>query len=484
MGNYPGENNERLDKPEEACGVFGIVSTGNTNVAKTAFYGILAIQHRGQESAGIATFDYDNCYIHKNMGLINQVFDENILNCLTGKIAVAHNRYSTMGCSNINNAQPFTMESKIGTIALAHNGNLINAAALKEEVSKYYISLDTTCDTELIIKLITHYVDTGNTLEAAVKKAAAKCIGSFSLVIGSQDKLIAVRDSYGIRPLCLGKTSTQDLVIASETCSLDTIGAEFIRDIEPGEIFIIDKNKNTKSCKFTENINNNMCIFEIIYFARPDSIFFGKSVYSYRYKLGELLAKTKPVEADIIVPVPESGNIAAIGYSAASGIPFTNGFIKNRYIGRTFIQPTPEIRELGIKLKLNPIKDIIKGKRLVVIDDSIVRGTTSKKIVKMLKSYGAKEVHLRISSAPITCPCYYGIDVDTKAQLIAANKSLKEIKTFIGANSLEYLEVVDMVNACKSGYTYCDGCFTGNYPIKGFNHNETQKSLLEKTPAN
>lgn len=483
MGNYPGNNNERLDKPEEACGVFGIVSTGNTNVAKTAFYGILAIQHRGQESAGIATYDHDNCYIHKNMGLVSQVFDENILNCLTGKIAVAHNRYSTMGCSTINNAQPLTMESKIGTITLAHNGNLINASSLKEEVSEYYNNLDTTCDSELIIKLIGHYVNIGNNLEAAVKKAIKKCVGSFSLVIGTQDKLIAVRDAYGIRPLCLGKTSSEDLVVASETCSLDTVGAEFIRDIEPAEVLVIDKNKNTNSFKYTDDVKDSLCIFELIYFARPDSQFFGKSVYSYRYKLGEILAQTKPVEADIIVPVPESGNIAALGYSAASGITITNGFIKNRYIGRTFIQPTPEIRELGIKLKLNPIKDIIKGKRLIVIDDSIVRGNTSKKIVEMLKSYGAKEVHMRISSSPITCPCYYGIDVDTKSQLIASNKNVQEITKFIGADSLEYLEVEDMIKACKSGHNYCDACFTGNYPIKEFNHNETQKSILEKTTA-
>lgn len=471
-------NNATLDKQEEACGVFGILAP-RKNVAKITYYGLLALQHRGQESAGITTFDFDFCKTHKDMGLVNNVFNDYILSNLEGHIAIGHTRYSTMGSSNINNAQPFVLDTKIGKLALAHNGNLVNAVNLRSSLTQKGLKLHTTSDSEIITNLIASYIDKDYSIEEALSKSLSKCIGSFSIVIATKDKLIAAKDPYGIRPLCLGITVGGDFIVASESCSLDTTGAKFIREINPGEITIIDIDKKINSYYYDSKRSNNLCLFELIYFSRPDSILYNSSVYNYRFNLGKELAKSNTTEADIIIPIPDSGTISAIGYSYESRIPFAKGLIKNRNIGRTFIQPTPELRELDIQLKLNPIKDIIKDKRLIVIDDSIVRGTTSKKIVKLLKDNGAKEVHLKITSAQIKHPCFYGIDTDSSEQLIASNHTIEETCNYIGADSLEYLSTESMLNTCKSDNNYCTACFTGNYPIDIGKNTLLNKHILE-----
>ncbi|MEW5821198.1 MAG: amidophosphoribosyltransferase [Cyanobacteriota bacterium] len=471
-------NNDKLDKPEEACGVFGILAPGK-EVAKTAYYGLMALQHRGQESAGIISFDFNYFRYHKEMGLVHEVFNEKNLEQLNGNIAIAHTRYSTMGLSNLDNAQPYIKSTLNGSIALAHNGNLVNAVDLRKELTQKGIKLTTTSDSEIITNLIVENINNGLCIENSLTEALNKCVGAFSIVIGTKDYLIAAKDPYGIRPLCLGVTVGGDIVIASETCSLDIINANFVREIEPGEIVIIDLNKKISSIYYTEKRKNNLCLFEIIYFARPDSTLYGKSVYNYRFSLGQELAKLSPVDADIVIPIPDSGTIAGIGYSYASKIPIAKGMIKNRNIGRTFIQPTQEIRAQGIKLKLNPIKDVIKDKKIVVVDDSIVRGNTSKKIVELLRNNGAKEVHMRISSAPIKYPCYYGIDTDNSDQLIASGKNINEINDYIKADSLSYLTVPSMLKVCNN-LSFCNACFSGKYPIDSVNCHLINKSVFEK----
>lgn len=481
MGNCPSVIIKDLDKPEEACGVFGVVAPGK-NVSKIAYYALLTLQHRGQESAGIAAFDFNHFSVYKDMGLVNQVFNDNILSKLPGQIAVGHTRYSTMGDSNINNAQPFVVNTDYGVLTLAHNGNIVNALDLKNELLRNGIDLHTSSDSEIITNLIANNINRGYTLEEAIMFTLPKCIGAYSLVIAMNDKLAAVRDPFGIRPLCVGSTKDNDIIVTSETCALDISNARFIREINPGEVLIIDLNKNMRSYSFTTEAKNNLCLFELIYFARPDSIMNGNSIYNYRFNLGRELAKVEPVEADYVIPVPDSGTCAAIGYAYESNIPLAKGLIKNRNIGRTFIQPTPEVRELGIKLKLNPIADVIYGKRLVVVDDSIVRGTTSRKIVEMLKAIGAEEVHLRISSAPVKYPCFYGIDTDSSSQLIASQNNDLEICNIVEADTLKYLNVETMIKTCAINKVndFCSACFTGLYPIKVDNLNRVNKMILEK----
>lgn len=466
--NHP-PGKERPDKPEEACGVFGIYAPGE-DVAKLTYFGLYALQHRGQESAGIATFEGDQVCLHKGMGLVSQVFSEQILNGLTGSLAVGHNRYSTTGSSRVVNAQPAVVETRLGTLALAHNGNLVNTTQLREELLQNHCSLLTTSDSEAIAFAIAQAVDTGKDWLAGMTAACQRCQGAFSLVVGTPMGLMGTRDPNGIRPLVIGILSdsnadTPRYVLASETCGLDIIGADYLRDVEPGELVWITE-AGIASSYWAKQPERKLCIFEMIYFARPDSQMHGESLYSYRLRLGRYLAQESPADVDLVIGVPDSGIPAAIGYSQASGIPYAEGLIKNRYVGRTFIQPTQAMRESGIRMKLNPLKDVLAGKRVLIVDDSIVRGTTSHKIVKVLREAGATEVHMRISSPPVTHPCFYGIDTDNQDQLIAATKSVAEIAAQIGVDSLNFLSWEGMLEATREDPNrFCSACFTGDYPV-------------------
>lgn len=469
------------DKPEEACGVFGVYAPGE-DVAKLAYFGLYALQHRGQESAGIATFEGEQVHLHKDMGLVSQVFNESILSNLPGSIAVGHTRYSTTGSSRIVNAQPAVVETRLGKIALAHNGNLVNTADLRDELLKNNCNLVTTTDSEMIALAIAQEINAGiDWLEGCIR-ALHRCKGAYSLVIGTSGGVMGVRDPNGIRPLVIGILGSNPVryVLASETCGLDIIGAEYLRDVEPGELVWIT-NEGMASFHWSKQPQRKLCIFEMIYFARPDSVMHNESLYSYRLRLGQRLAEESPVEADIVFGVPDSGIPAAIGYSQSSGIPYAEGLIKNRYVGRTFIQPTQTMRETGIRMKLNPLKDVLNGKRVVIVDDSIVRGTTSRKLVKALRDAGAVEVHMRISSPPVTHPCFYGIDTDTQDQLIAATYSIEEIAKQIGVDSLAYLSWQSMVEATgEDSQSFCTACFTGDYPISVPQLLKRSKLMLEK----
>ena len=454
------------DKPEEACGVFGLYAP-EEEVAKLAYFGLYALQHRGQESAGIATFEGKKVHLHKDMGLVSQVFSESKLSELSGRLAVGHTRYSTTGSSRVANAQPAVIPTRIGSLALAHNGNLVNTIELRQQLEKRGCDFVTTTDSEMIAVAIAQEVDSGKDwLEAAIT-AFGYCKGAYSLVIGTPEGLMGARDPNGIRPLVIGVLDgeTKRYVLASETCGLDIIGAEYLRDVRPGEIVQITESGMISRQWATSEVRK-LCVFEMIYFARPDSMVNEESLYTYRLRLGQQLAKENPVEADLVIGVPDSGVPAAIGFSQATGIAFGEGLIKNRYVGRTFIQPTQHMRELGIKMKLNPLKDVLMGKRLVIVDDSIVRGTTSRKIVQALRDAGAKEVHMRISSPPVTHPCFYGIDTDSQDQLIAATKSTAEIEAQIGVDSLAYLSWEGMLEATRQDpNSFCSACFTGDYPV-------------------
>jgi amidophosphoribosyltransferase len=460
----------RPDKPEEACGVFGVYAP-EEDVAKLTYFGLYALQHRGQESAGIATFDGNQIHLHKEMGLVSQVFKESILHELPGTLAVGHTRYSTTGSSRVVNAQPAVVETRLGALALAHNGNLVNATELREELIQQNHNIISTTDSELIALAIAEEVNSGKRwLEGSIS-AFHRCQGAFSLAIGTPAGLIGTRDANGIRPLVIGTltknapTETIRYVLASETCALDIIGADYLRDVEPGELVWIT-DEGMASFYWAAKPQPKLCIFEMIYFARPDSVMGNESLYSYRLQIGRILAQESPVDADIVIAVPDSGIPAAIGFSQASGIPYAEGLIKNRYVGRTFIQPTQTMRESGIKMKLNPLKDVLEGKRVVLVDDSIVRGTTSGKIVKALRDAGATEVHMRVSSPPVTHPCFYGIDTDNQDQLIAATKSVKEITAQIGVDSLYYLSWAGMLAATgETPEHFCSACFTGDYPV-------------------
>ncbi|HEX3029555.1 MAG TPA: amidophosphoribosyltransferase, partial [Clostridia bacterium] len=410
------ENDIRLDKLKEECGVFGIYDVDGHDVARTTYYALYALQHRGQESAGIAVNDEGTILYHKDMGLVPEIFNEVVLNHLKGKIAIGHVRYSTTGASLRENAQPMVIKYKNGQMALAHNGNLVNAEEKRNELEESGAIFQSTNDSEVIINLISRHRVTGGSIEDVLQKVISDIEGSYALVLLTPQKLIGVRDPLGIRPLAIGKLDNS-YILASESCAFDAVGGEFIRDVNPGEIVLIDEN-GIKSIQTEVPKESKVCIFEYIYFARPDSFIDGASVHRARYEAGKRLAIEHPVEADLVIGVPDSGLTAAIGYSEQSGIPYGQGMIKNRYVGRTFIQPDQGQREKGVRIKLNAMKDSINGKRIVMIDDSIVRGTTSRRIVQMLKDAGATEVHMRVSSPPIKYSCYFGIDTPSRHQLV------------------------------------------------------------------
>lgn len=453
----------------EECGVMGVYDLDGNDVASTVYYGLFALQHRGQESCGIAVSDTNgpkkNIQVHKGMGLVNEVFDNESLEKLKGNIGVGHVRYSTAGSSTRENAQPLVLNYYKGTLALAHNGNLVNALELREELEKTGAIFQTTIDSEVIAYHVAKERISAKTAEDAVLAAMNKLKGAYSLIVMSPRKLIGARDPFGFRPLCIGKRDNAYL-LASETCALDTVGAEFVRDVEPGEIVTITKDgivSHRELC-FKDPSRQARCIFEYIYFARPDTVIDGVGVNSSRIKAGRFLAEDSPVEADLVVGVPESGNPAAQGYAMASGIPYGTAFIKNSYVGRTFIKPKQSMRESSVQVKLNVLKENVKGKRIIMIDDSIVRGTTCRRIVHMLKDAGASEVHVRISSPPFLHPCYFGTDIPSEDQLIATGKTVEEIRDILGADSLAYLKE-ERLPELSEGLPYCSACFSGNYPI-------------------
>jgi amidophosphoribosyltransferase len=477
---------QRVDKPEEACGVFGVYAPETTfDVAKLTYFGLYALQHRGQESAGIATLKKGDIYCHKDMGLVSQVFNEEILGQLPGEIAVGHTRYSTTGSSLKENAQPVVLDTRLGKLALAHNGNLVNAVQLRQHLIQREANFITSTDSEMIALTIADEVNQGkNWIQGAVN-AFKMCEGAYSLAIATPDGLMGARDRNGIRPLVIGVLSTEDekhqrYVLSSETCGLDIIGAEYVRDVQPGELVWIT-DSGVASVNWTKEVDKKLCIFEMIYFARPDSVMHDETLYSYRIRLGRQLARESFVDADLVIGVPDSGIPAAIGFSRESGLSYGEGLIKNRYVGRTFIQPTQSMREAGIRMKLNTLKDALQGKRIIIVDDSIVRGTTSKKIVKTLRDAGATEVHMRISSPPVTHPCFYGIDTDNQDQLIAATKSVKEIEERIGVDTLAYLSWEGMLAATQENTNnFCSACFTGDYPVTIPEDVKRSKLMLEK----
>ena len=459
---------ELNDHLREECGVFGIYDFGGGNVAETIYYGLLSLQHRGQESCGIAVSDTNGpkgkVLSSRDMGLVNESFSAKKLAKLAGDIGVGHVRYSTAGSSTRENAQPLVLNYVKGTLALAHNGNLVNAPELRRELEYTGAIFQTTIDSEVIAYHIARERLNAKTVEEAVARAMAKIRGAYALVIMSPRKLIGARDPFGFRPLCIGKRDNT-YILASESCALDTIDAEFIRDVEPGEIVTISPEKGIESDKSMciGKEKHGRCIFEYIYFARPDSRLDGVSVYQSRILSGKYLAMDSPVEADLVVGVPESGNVAALGYSLQSGIPYGQAFVKNTYIGRTFIKPGQKSRESSVQVKLNAIREAVDGKRIVMIDDSIVRGTTSDRIVRMLRDAGAKEVHMRVSAPPFLWPCYFGTDVPAREQLIAYNRDIEEIRRIIGADTLGYLRI-GRLREMVEGLGICDGCFTGHYP--------------------
>ena len=454
-----------FDKLQEECGVFGIYDMDGLDVARTTYYGLYALQHRGQESAGIAVNDEGTMIVHKDMGLVPEVFNDVIMNHLKGKAAIGHVRYSTAGGSFRENAQPLVIKYTKGQMALAHNGNLVNANTIRKELEQYGVIFQTTIDSEVIASLLSKHRVRTHSIEEALQEVMEVIKGAYSLTIMTPRKLIGARDPLGLRPLVLGKLHNS-YVLASETCALDTVGAEYIRDINPGEIVVIDETGVT-SIQTPVARPSKMCVFEFIYFARPDSVIEGAGVHQARVQAGKRLALEQPAEADLVVGVPDSGLSAAMGYAEASGIPYGVGLIKNRYVGRTFIQPDQELREQSVHLKLNALKSVVDGKRIVLIDDSIVRGTTSGKIVKLLRNAGATEVHMRISSPPVKHSCYYGIDTPHRQHLVAANYSVKEIGDMIGVDSLGYISVNGILESpvgAKCGF--CSACFDGQYPIK------------------
>ncbi len=456
-----------FDQIKEECGGFGIYSKDTMDVASQTYFALYALQHRGQESCGIVVNDKGILSYHKDLGLVPDVFNEGNLRKLgMGNIAIGHVRYSTTGKSNRSNAQPLVVRHIKGPMAIAHNGNLVNARDLREKYELNGGIFHNTNDTEVISYAITEQRLIQPSIEKAVEQAMYKFKGAYSLVIMSPKKLIAARDPQGFRPLCMGETETGAIVFASESCALDSIGARFIRDVEPGEIIIVDKN-GAHSLKTHCGQKTSMCVFEYVYIARPDSVIEGSSVHQARLNAGKKLWQESPVEADVVVGVPDSGLDAALGFSMASGIPYGVGFIKNRYVGRTFIQPSQSQRSNSVRIKLNVIKDVVKGKRVVLIDDSIVRGTTSARIVNLIREAGATEVHMRISSPPFTNPCYFGIDIDSKENLIACQMSIEEIAKEIGADSLGYLSIEGVKNIAENAKcNFCTGCFTGEYPIR------------------
>lgn len=451
------------DVLHEECGVFGAYDLDGGDIASWVYYGLFALQHRGQESCGIAVSEHREIHYYKDMGLVNEVFTAENLNRLHGDIALGHVRYSTAGSSTRENAQPLVTKYIKGTLAIAHNGNLINAVDLRERMQRNGAIFQTTIDSEVIAYLIARERVSSRSVEEAVAKAMKYIQGAYSLLVMSPRKLTCARDPYGFKPLCIGKKDSV-YVVASETCALDAVGAQFVRDVLPGEIITITENglqSNTQYC----HGKPARCIFEYIYFARPDSVIDGAGVFDSRMMAGRILAQTHPVAADLVVGVPESGTVAAMGYALESGIPYGQAFVKNNYIGRTFIKPGQQLREESVRIKLNVLKSAVAGKRIVMIDDSIVRGTTCARIVRMLKSAGAAQIHVRISSPPFKYPCYFGTDIPSGDQLIANAHTLDGICRLLGADSLGYLDTARL-GELVDGLEYCDACFTGNYPME------------------
>lgn len=455
--------NELWDKFQEECGVFGVY--GCKDAAKLCYLGLYALQHRGQEGAGIVSSDGVQFYVVKNMGLVSDIFNPENMSYLKGDAAIGHVRYSTSGGSSLRNVQPLYTGTAWGKIALAHNGNLTNAHALYNRLNHEGALFQSTSDTEMILHLYSR--SKSRSKIARIDEALSQVEGAYSLCFLGEDFLVAARDPYGFRPLVLGKLN-EGYVVSSETCALDLIGATYVREIEPGEMICIDENGLTSHKLKQKSTRHAFCVFEHVYFARPDSVLFGDCVHDVRKAFGARLAQEHPVEADCVIAIPDSGNSAALGYAEASGIPYEIGITRNHYVGRTFIQPSQKIRDFGVKVKLNPIRSIIEGKRLVVVDDSIVRGTTSRARVKALRDAGAKEIHFRISSPPVLGPCHFGIDTPKREKLIASQKSLEEIRRFVGADSLGYLSMEGMLAAIKSvaPEQFCTGCFTQKYPLR------------------
>jgi amidophosphoribosyltransferase len=452
------------DKVFDECGVVGVYAPGKEDIARMVYFGLHSLQHRGQESAGIASNLGGKIQYYKEMGLVQEVFNDEIIGRLQGDISIGHVRYSTSGESYAINAMPLVVYHKGGSLALAHNGNLINAEALRDEMQDRGVIFQTSIDSEIIAALIARYIRE-YTIEESIVKTLEMIKGAYALVITSGSKLIGVRDPNGIRPLCIGRMKG-GYVLSSESCIFPLLGADFVRDVAPGEIVVIEDHE-LKSLRYSKGDRQAVCSFEYVYLARPDSEIDKESVYMARSQSGRILAKEHPVEADMVIAVPDSGTVAAIGYAEESGIPFGEGLIKNRYVGRTFIQPDQRMRELSVRLKLNVLRDNVKGKRIVMVDDSIVRGTTSGKIVKMLKDAGALEVHVRVSSPPVTHSCYFGIDTPNPDKLVAANYSVNEICSMIGADSLGYLSVEGLMEAIAlGGDKVCAACFNGEYPIE------------------
>jgi amidophosphoribosyltransferase len=451
----------KRDRPKDECGVCGIF--GHPDAARLTYFGLYALQHRGQESTGIVTSDGSKISQHKDMGLVPEVFTEDILKGLKGHLSVGHVRYSTTGASHILNAQPFTVSHKGGTLAVAHNGNLVNTRVLRDELEEQGSIFQTTMDTEVVIHLLVRNSPKG--LESSIKETFSKVKGAYSMLLMTQDQLVAIRDPGGFRPLCLGQLNNGAFIVASETCALDLVEAQYIRDIEPGEVLIIDKN-GLKSFFPWPKQKHSFCIFEHVYFARPDSDIFGINVYQSRKEMGKILAKECQIDADLVMPFPDSGNYAAIGYSQASGIPLEMGVIRNHYIGRTFIQPTQSMRDFAVRVKLNPVRSFLEGKRVIVIEDSIIRGTTGRSRIRSLRDVGVKEVHMLISCPPTRNPCYYGIDFPSNTELIAAKKTVDGIRDYLDLDTLYYLSLEGMVKATAvSQDSFCRACFDGKYPV-------------------
>jgi len=463
------------DKFHDECAVFGVY--GHEEAANLTYLGLYALQHRGQEASGIVSGDGDQFFVQKGMGLVADIYDRSVLESLSGHMAIGHNRYSTAGGQDLKNVQPLIVNFAFGNLALAHNGNLINAQVLRHELEAYGAIFQSTSDSEVIIHLIAH--SRASTFLARVIDALSQVRGAFSVVLMTDNGLIAARDPHGLRPLCIGRLRSS-WIVASETCAFDLLDAEYVREVEPGELVVINDQGLESHHPFAQ-VDPAMCIFEYVYFARPDSRIYGASaVYGTRKALGRQLAQESWVPADIVIPVPDSGVPAALGYAEGGGIRFETGLIRNHYVGRTFIEPEQSIRHFGVKVKLNAVPEVLADKRVVVVDDSLVRGTTSRKIVKMIRQAGAKEVHVRISSPPIISPCFYGIDTPTKKELIASSHSIEEIRKYITADSLAYLSLEGMLKSAPGSPTqYCNACFTEKYPISFTRAEELQLGLFE-----
>ena len=466
----------REERMHEACGLFGVDAPGE-DVANLTYFGLYALQHRGQESAGIAVSDGSRLRIHKDVGLVAQVFDTDALADLRGHLALGHTRYSTTGSNRLENAQPMLVEHpQLGPIALGHNGNLTNTTSLRRELEQAGVTFQTSSDTEVILQLLAR--TTGTDLLQILRRALPRLQGAYCLLVLTPNRIAGVRDPLGIRPLCVGRLHDGGTIVASETCALDTVGAEFVREVEPGEAVLLGDGE-PQWYPLLPSIRKAMCMFEFIYFARPDSRLQGQSLYEARRNMGRQLAIEAPAEADIVISLPDSATPAAVGYAEQSGIPFSEGLIKNRYITRTFIQPNERLRNIGIKLKFNPLREILRGKRVVLVDDSIVRGTSSRQIVQVLHRAGTREVHMRISSPPMQWPCFMGIDIASRGELIASGRSVEEVERIIGADSLRYLSKQGLFRAVRNVSGFCMACFDGAYPVPVPVQLEMDKLALE-----